>query len=280
MKLVTELDEIRNLSEKARCEGKVVGFVPTMGALHEGHLSLIRRARQECDLVITSIFVNPTQFGPNEDYARYPRTLESDCALAEKAGCDVVFAPEVEAIYPREPLTKVHVDKLTEGLCGRSRPGHFDGVCTVVTLLFNLVRPHKAYFGLKDYQQYVVVKRMCADLHVGVEIVPCPLVREPDGLALSSRNKYLSPEERKAALVLFRALEKAKKAHQSGETSAQNLLKLVRETLEAEPLARVDYAELVDAETLEPVQAVQRPAVLALAVYLGDTRLIDNLILD
>ncbi len=279
MLLVHTNAELQKLVAEARARGQSIGLVPTMGALHQGHGSLIHQAAAECDFVVTSIFVNPTQFGPNEDLAAYPRTLEADCALAEAAGCAVIYAPSVEEVYPQVPLTRVHVEALTSGLCGASRPTHFDGVCTVVTILFNLVRPDKAYFGLKDYQQFQVVKRMAADLHQGIEVVPCPLVREPDGLAMSSRNKYLSPEERLQALVLHKALLTAEQLVKSGEKSSEVILEAARGVILGAASAKIDYVALVDPETLDPVEAIKGPARMVEAVFLGATRLIDNLLL-
>jgi pantoate--beta-alanine ligase len=254
----------------------MVGLVPTMGAFHEGHLSLMRRAR-ECGCVVVSVFVNPTQFGAGEDYQRYPRELDRDAALARKVGVDVLFAPSVEDIYPAGGSTFVEVTGLTEGLCGAHRPGHFRGVATVVAKLLNIVAPDRAYFGEKDYQQLQVVRRMVRDLRIPIEIVACPTVREPDGLAMSSRNAYLSPEERRAAAVLSCALTTAQAMVRAGTMGADDLLTRTAEIIAAEPLARLQYAELVHPETLTPVESVGPEAVLALAVFIGETRLIDNL---
>jgi len=255
------------------------GFVPTMGYLHEGHLSLVRRARAENDRVAVSIFVNPTQFGPHEDYARYPRDLERDLRLLEPLGVDLVFVPSVEEMYPPGFQTWVIVEEVSRPLEGASRPGHFRGVATVVAKLFNILRPDRAYFGQKDAQQTVVIRRMVQDLNIPVEIVICPTVREPDGLAMSSRNTYLNPEERRAATVLFRALQAAKARYEAGERDAERLREAMREVIRAEPLARIDYVSVAHPETLQELERVEGPALLSLAVYIGTTRLIDNLML-
>jgi pantoate--beta-alanine ligase len=255
------------------------GFVPTMGYLHEGHLSLVRRARAENDRVAVSIFVNPTQFGPHEDYARYPRDLERDLRLLEPLGVDLVFIPSVEEMYPPGFQTWVIVEEVSRPLEGASRPGHFRGVATVVAKLFNILQPDRAYFGQKDAQQTVVIRRMVQDLNIPVEIVICPTVREPDGLAMSSRNTYLNPEERRAATVLFRALQAAKARYEAGERDAERLREAMREVIRAEPLARIDYVSVAHPETLQELERVEGPALLSLAVYIGTTRLIDNLML-
>jgi pantoate--beta-alanine ligase len=255
------------------------GFVPTMGYLHEGHLSLVRRARAENDRVAVSIFVNPTQFGPHEDYARYPRDLERDLRLLEPLGVDLVFVPSVEEMYPPGFQTWVIVEEVSRPLEGASRPGHFRGVATVVAKLFNILQPDRAYFGQKDAQQTVVIRRMVQDLNIPVEIVICPTVREPDGLAMSSRNTYLNPEERRAATVLFRALQAAKVRYEAGERDAERLREAMREVIRAEPLARIDYVSVAHPETLQELERVEGPALLSLAVYIGTTRLIDNLML-
>jgi pantoate--beta-alanine ligase len=253
------------------------GFVPTMGYLHEGHLSLVRRARAENDRVAVSIFVNPTQFGPHEDYARYPRDLERDLRLLEPLGVDLVFIPSVEEMYPPGFQTWVIVEEVSRPLEGASRPGHFRGVATVVAKLFNILQPDRAYFGQKDAQQTVVIRRMVQN--IPVEIVICPTVREPDGLAMSSRNTYLNPEERRAATVLFRALQAAKVRYEAGERDAERLREAMREVIRAEPLARIDYVSVAHPETLQELERVEGPALLSLAVYIGTTRLIDNLML-
>ncbi len=274
--LVRTVEEMKALSRRWRDEGKTIGFVPTMGYLHEGHLSLVRRAREENDRVVVSIFVNPTQFGPNEDYNRYPRDLDRDMKLLEPIGVDAVFYPSVEEMYPEGYRTYVEVVGITDKLCGASRPGHFRGVCTVCTKLFNIVMPHRAYFGKKDFQQYVVIKNMVRDLNMDIEIVPMPIVREPDGLAMSSRNTYLSPEERQAATCLYRSLKRAVELFESGERDASKIREEVVRIIEAEPLARIDYVEVVDPETFEPVERVEKGTLVALAVFVGPARLIDN----
>jgi pantoate--beta-alanine ligase len=259
-----------------------IGFVPTMGYLHEGHLSLVKRAKEECDVVVMSIFVNPLQFGPNEDYDRYPRDLERDAKLAEEAGVDFLFHPTVNEMYPTKPLTRVQVNRLTDRLCGASRPGHFDGVATVVTKLFNIVQPDRAYFGLKDAQQVAVVTQMVRDLNFPVEIVPCETVREADGLAKSSRNVYLSAEERKQATILFQALSEAKEAlkHRKWKT-AEEVNAFVRQRIETKPLARIDYVETLTYPELEPpTDLYEQPILIAVAVWFGSTRLIDNILFE
>lgn len=269
---------MKEVARKARAEGRIVGLVPTMGALHEGHLSLVRRAQQECAPVVVSIFVNPAQFGPKEDFAKYPRTWEADLRKLEALGVDSIFAPEPPEVYPAGFRTTVSVEGLSERLEGRSRPGHFRGVTTVVLKLLEIVRPHFAYFGRKDAQQSRIVRQMAADLNLDSEIVVCPIVREPDGLAMSSRNAYLKPEERRAATVLCRALEAARKEMAAGARDALQLQTVMRRVLDAEPLASTDYAELVDADTFEPVTRVSRPCYALLAVFLGGTRLLDNML--
>lgn len=276
---IEKIAEMRRLVKHAHAAGQTVGLVPTMGALHEGHLSLIRRARAENDVVVVSIFVNPTQFGPHEDFARYPRPWERDVRLAEEAGADVVFHPSAEEMYPEGYSTWVEVEGLTEGLCGASRPGHFRGVATVVTKLLHICQPERVYFGQKDAQQLAVIRRMVRDLDFPVEVVDCPTVREADGLALSSRNTYLSPEERAQAPVLYRALREVERLVQTGETQVSELVAAARAVLAKAPLAQVEYVEIVDAESLEPVARVEGPCLVALAVRFGDTRLIDNVLI-
>jgi len=282
MQVVETIPEVRAAVKAARAQGKRVGFVPTMGYLHEGHLALMRRARQDCDLVVVSIFVNPTQFGPNEDFDRYPRDLERDLALCRTVPVDLVFHPEVAEVYPAfPPLTTVRVSALTDTLCGASRPSHFEGVATVVTKLFNIVRPDVAYFGQKDAQQVAVIRRMVADLNLDeIEIVPVPTVREPDGLAMSSRNLYLSPAERQAALVLFRSLQLAQDRVAAGQREMRALVGEMRALISAEPLAAVDYVEIVDYDTLQPIEHLKGRALAAVAVKFGKTRLIDNCVLE
>ena len=276
MKIVSDIREMQQLAGHYRQQGKTIGFVPTMGYLHEGHLSLMRRARAQCDILVVSIFVNPTQFGPNEDFERYPRDFDRDERLCREVGVDVVFYPTADAMYPQPYLTYVHVEKLSETMCGASRPGHFRGVTTVVTKLFNIVQPHIAVFGQKDYQQSLIIRQMVRDLNFDVEIDVAPIVREADGLAMSSRNKYLSPEERQQALVLYRSLTRAEELIREGERNVDTLLQAMKTVISEAPDARIDYIAIVDAETLEPLSTVRHNTVIALAVYIGTTRLIDN----
>lgn len=271
---------MKEYARGARAEGRVIGLVPTMGALHEGHTALVKRARQECSRVIASVFVNPKQFGPKEDYKKYPRDLEKDAEKLADVGVDALFAPETADLYPDGFRTYVNVEGISERLEGRSRPGHFRGVSTVVLKLFEIVQPHFAYFGRKDAQQVRIICEMVRDLNLDVEIVVCPVVRESDGLALSSRNAYLSADERKAATVLHRALQAVRNELSTGVRDAMQLQTLTRRILEAEPLARVDYAEIVSADTFEPVVRVTRPSYALLAVFIGKTRLIDNLLIE
>jgi len=268
---------MKEMAGQARAEGRIIGLVPTMGALHEGHASLIVRAKRECSPVIASIFVNPKQFGPNEDFSKYPRTFESDVEKLQHAGVDVLFAPEAAEIYPKDFSTHVQVDGLSDRLEGRSRPGHFRGVATVVMKLLQIVQPNLTYFGRKDAQQARIIGQMARDLNLDSEIVVCPIVREADGLALSSRNVYLNPEERKAATVLYQALNAAKQELSGGVRDALHLQTSLRRKLSGEKLAAVDYAEIVDAESFEPVVRVSRACYVLLAVFIGKTRLIDNL---
>ncbi len=272
---------MQDLSDSWRRQGLVIGFVPTMGALHEGHLSLIRIARSRADRVVVSVFVNPTQFGPSEDYTRYPRNTDEDLSACEGEGVDAVFVPSVEDMYPEAYSTYIEVEGLTEGLCGRFRPGHFRGVATVVAKLFNAVRPHLAVFGMKDAQQFFVIKRMTRDLDFGIEIVPGPTIREPDGLAMSSRNRYLSPEERADAPVLYRALLVAKDLiEQSGIRDPLEIKKEMNRFISEESsLVRVQYIEIVDTTDLKPVELIEGEVMIAIAAFLGNTRLIDNIIL-
>ena len=272
--------ELRAWCDGARARGEQVGFVPTMGAFHEGHRSLMRAARAHDDVVVVSLFVNPTQFAADEDLSRYPRDPNGDAEVAASEGVDVLFTPGVADVYPDGARTTVHVDGLTEGLCGRSRPGHFDGVTTVVTKLFSMVGPCRAYFGRKDAQQLAVIRRMTADLNLPVDVVGCPLVRESDGLAMSSRNAYLSADERARATVLSRALQAAGDAAVEGARDAERLRAELREVLTNTPGVRVDYAEIVDAATLEPLVTIDRDALVAVATFVGSTRLIDNVVLS
>jgi pantoate--beta-alanine ligase len=279
VRVITTVADMRRARQQMAGSPWRVGLVPTMGALHEGHLSLVRHARADDDVVVVSIFVNPTQFGPSEDFARYPRDPDRDLTLLRDLGTDLVFMPPVEEIYPEGFDTYVEVEKLTQVLEGASRPGHLRGVATVVTKLFNIVQPHRAYFGQKDAQQLAVIRRLTRDLDLPVEVVGLPTVREPDGLAMSSRNAYLSPEERKAALVLYRSLEAAQELWRSGVRDASLIRRRMDEVLAAEPLARVDYVSVADVDTLEELETVERPALVSLAVRIGKTRLIDNVTL-
>lgn len=280
MKVSTTITEVRSQVKEWKRQGLSVGLIPTMGYLHEGHQSLIARAAEENDRVVVSVFVNPIQFGPSEDLESYPRDFERDCALCEKTGADLIFHPETSEMYAEDFCTYVDMDRLTKGLCGASRPIHFRGVCTVVSKLFHIVTPDRAYFGQKDAQQLAVIKRMVRDLSMDIEIVGCPIIREPDGLAKSSRNTYLSPQERRAAVVLSRALKEGRKALTNGEQSAQAIIGIIRNVLDSEPLAQPEYVELVDWETLEPVEMADRPVLVALAVRIGTTRLIDNFVFE
>jgi pantoate--beta-alanine ligase len=279
LRIISSIAEMQRQAETWRRQGKRIGFVPTMGYLHEGHLSLIRIAKKKSDLVVVSVFVNPTQFGPSEDFKRYPRDLAGDKRLAQKAGCDVMFVPRSEDIYPKGYATYVTVEGLSDVLCGRSRPGHFRGVTTVVTKLFNIVRPHWAVFGQKDAQQAVIIRRMTRELNIDTRILVAPIVREKDGLAMSSRNVYLSAVERKQALVLSRALKKAKATVAQGERRAgvikRELIVMIRKMKDAV----IDYAEVVDPEGLEEMAVIKDRVLIALAVRFGATRLIDNILI-
>jgi pantoate--beta-alanine ligase len=271
---------MRSASRAARRAGGRLGFVPTMGALHEGHLSLVRAARASSNVVAASIFVNPTQFGPKEDLAKYPRSFERDCELLEREGVELLFAPAVEEMYPAGSVTWVTVEGLSDKLDGRSRPGHFRGVTTVVSKLFHVVEPDAAFFGQKDAAQVAIIRRMVRDLNLAVEIVVCPIVREADGLAMSSRNAYLDAEQRKRALVLRRSLMRVQKLAGAGERSAARLLAAGREEISSESSVRLDYFEIVDAETLDAVDDVSAGTLVAVAAFVGSTRLIDNVMLD
>jgi len=280
VRVITTVAEMRQARQEMAGPPWRIGLVPTMGALHEGHISLVRYACADDDTVVVSIFVNPTQFGPSEDFAHYPRDADRDLTLLRDLGTDVVFMPPVEEVYPQGFDTHVEVEKLTQRLEGASRPGHLRGVSTVVTKLFNIVQPHRAYFGQKDAQQLAVIRRLTRDLDLPVEVVGLPTVREPDGLAMSSRNAYLSPEERKAASVLYRSLEAAQELWRSGVRDAPLIRRRMGEVLAAEPLAHVDYVSVADAETLEELETVERPALVSLAARIGKTRLIDNVTLS
>lgn len=280
MEIITTVADMKARVAEWKAQGLTIGLTPTMGALHEGHMSLMEAARQACDKVVTSVFVNPIQFGPNEDYDNYPRDLEHDAAIAESKGVDVVFHPSVEEMYPPNYNTYVVMETLTDTLCGAKRPGHFRGVCTVVNKLMNIVQPDKAFFGQKDAQQLAIIKRMVADLNMNVTVVGCPIVREEDGLAKSSRNAYLSEEERVAALCLSRAIFAAQEAIENGERNASTISKLVADTIEAEPMSRIDYVEVVDLANMQPVETLDEAGLVAIAVYIGSTRLIDNYLFD
>lgn len=279
MEILRTVAELRAWSRANRKQGKTIGLVPTMGALHAGHASLMRAARGRCDAVAVTVFVNPTQFGPNEDFARYPRTFDADCALAESMGADVVFAPAVDELYPEGAETFVEVERLSDRLDGASRPGHFRGVATVVTKLFVAAEADLAFFGQKDAAQVAVLRRMTADLRLATEIVVCPIVREPDGLALSSRNVYLIAEQRKQALVLNRSLHVVEALVAQGERSAQALIAAASKVFANEPVVRVDYIALVNWATLEPIERANPGCLFAVAAWVGETRLIDNAIL-
>ena len=279
MKIVGTVKEVREQVKEWKKQGLSVGLVPTMGYLHEGHKSLMEAARKDNDKVVVSIFVNPMQFGPTEDLATYPRDLDHDAALCESAGVDLIFHPEAEEMYEKDFCSFVDMTGLTEGLCGKTRPIHFRGVCTVVNKLFNIVTPDHAYFGQKDGQQLAVIKRMVRDLNMDIEIVGCPIVREEDGLAKSSRNTYLSPEERKAALILSKTVALGKELAKT-EKDANKVVEAMKKNIETEPLAKIDYVEAVDALSMAPVEKLEGACMLAMAVYIGKTRLIDNTLIN
>jgi pantoate--beta-alanine ligase len=280
MRIISKVKEMQKVADELRKEGKIIGVVPTMGYLHEGHLSLIRLAKEKSDVVITTIFVNPLQFAPNEDYDRYPRDFERDVKLAQSAGCDIIFHPSVEEMYPQNFLTYVEVDKLTKVLEGEFRPTHFRGVTTVVAKLFNITKPHIAVFGQKDAQQALIIKQMVRDLNFDIEIIIAPIVREPDGLAMSSRNVYLSDSERKDATVLYESLKLAEKLIENGERNSKNIILKMEELIKSKPTAKIDYIAIVEPETLEKVETLSegKEYLIALAVRIGSTRLIDNTI--
>jgi pantoate--beta-alanine ligase len=279
MKIVGTVKEVREQVKEWKKQGLSVGLVPTMGYLHEGHKSLMEAARKDNDKVVVSIFVNPMQFGPTEDLATYPRDLDHDAALCESVGVDLIFHPEAEEMYKKDFCSFVDMTGLTEGLCGKTRPIHFRGVCTVVNKLFNIVTPDHAYFGQKDGQQLAVIKRMVRDLNMDIEIVGCPIVREEDGLAKSSRNTYLSPEERKAALILSKTVALGKELAKT-EKDANKVVEAMKKNIETEPLAKIDYVEAVDALSMAPVEKLEGTCMLAMAVYIGKTRLIDNTLIN
>lgn len=280
MEIIHRILQMKEVSKKARSEGKVIGFVPTMGFLHEGHLNLVREARKMADVVVVSIFVNPAQFAPTEDFDRYPRDITRDAELLANENVDYIFLPKAEDMYPENYHTHLKVRDLSERLEGTSRPGHFDGVTTVVMKLFHIVDPHFAFFGQKDAQQLIILRRMVQDMNMDVEIIRIPIAREPDGLAMSSRNIYLTPEERKAAPVLYRALEHARKRIEEGERKSKTLLKEMREIIEAEKEAKIDYLAITDLVELKEMRTVKGRALIAVAAYFGKTRLIDNAIVE
>jgi pantoate--beta-alanine ligase len=279
MRIIRDIREMQTASRNARVQGLTIGFVPTMGALHEGHLSLVRRARAQSNIVVVSVFVNPLQFGPTEDFASYPRTLEADCAKLEPEGVEIVFAPTPAQMYPAGANTAVHVEGLSEKLDGQSRPGHFNGVSTVVAKLFHIVQPDYAVFGQKDAAQVAVLRRMVRDLNMDLDLIVAPIVREADGLALSSRNAYLTPQQRQQALVLRRALAQVEADALAGESSAEKLRSSALSVIASEPAAKLDYVEIIDPDTLEPLQDTRGGALIAVAAAFGATRLIDNVLL-
>jgi len=270
----------RQVIGQARTEGKTIGCVPTMGGLHEGHLALIRRCRDECDFAVVTVFVNPTQFAPTEDLESYPHTFEADRAACEKIGVDLIFAPADDQMYPGENLSWVNVEKISAHLCGGSRPHFFRGVCTVVAKLFNIIAPDIAYFGQKDAQQLAVIRRMVADLNFPVEIRSCPTVRESDGLALSSRNAYLDPDQRRQAVCLNQALQHAQQLVESGVTKSTDIIAAMKGIIDKQSLGRIDYISIVDNDLLQPIERIDRPAIIAVAVHFGSARLIDNIVIE
>lgn len=280
MEIAKTIESVRSLVKSARGRARSIGLVPTMGALHAGHVSLIERAKKECDFVVVSIFVNPTQFGPGEDLENYPRPFEADLEICRKAGVDVVFAPLPDEMYPTENLTWVTVEKLTCGLCGRGRPTHFRGVTTVCTKLFNIVGPDAAYFGQKDAQQAIVIKRMVADLNMPLKIVVCPTVREPSGLAISSRNQYLSDQQKADAACIYKSLRRCRQMIEAGQTDTRKIIAEMEKIIQQVPGAEIEYVRIVDAETLEAIRNVTGKILAATAVKIGPARLIDNIIVD
>jgi pantoate--beta-alanine ligase len=280
MQVAKTIESVRKLVAAARTKGKKIGFVPTMGAFHIGHISLIETAVKKCDFVVVSIFVNPTQFGPGEDFEKYPRPLEHDLETCRKKGVDVVFVPSTDQIYPHKNLTWVDVKRLTEPLCGQFRPGHFRGVTTVCAKLFNIVVPDVAFFGQKDAQQAIVIKRMVADLNMPLKIVVCPTVRDSDGLAASSRNQYLTDQQRKDATLIYKSLQKCQQMVDAGVTDPRKIITQMREILSQVPSIKIEYVSIVDAETLEPIDPIAGKILAAVAVRIGPARLIDNILLD
>ncbi len=280
METINSIGDLRKRLSLEREKGQTIGFVPTMGFFHRGHLELIKKARAENDLVVVSIFVNPTQFGPNEDYKKYPRNLKKDKKMASQIGVDYIFTPSADEIYPEDFSTYVKVEGMSNLLCGKYRRGHFRGVTTVVAILFNIVRPDRAYFGAKDYQQLVIIKRMVKDLNFGIEIREVPIVREKDGLAMSSRNEYLNPEERQVALVINKALRETKETFLQGQRHTGVILEKAEKVLNNEPAFKLEYLDICDAENLENINEISKKAIVAVAGYVGQTRLIDNIILN
>lgn len=278
MKIITQIAAMQKQADDLRVQGKRIGFVPTMGFLHEGHLSLVREAKKNSDAVVMSIFVNPTQFGPNEDFKDYPRNFDRDVALAESAGCEIIFYPDSSEVYPESYLTYVEVEKISKVMCGVSRPTHFRGVTTIVAKLFNIVKPHVAVFGQKDAQQAMIIKRMAADLNFDIKIIVAPIVRENDGLAMSSRNTYLTPEQRKQATVLYQSLMAAQTMIEAGERKIEIIQNQIKSMIEQQPDAIIDYIAIVDTTNLKPVTQLNGEILVALAVKIGKTRLIDNII--
>jgi pantoate--beta-alanine ligase len=280
MRVIETISDMKAVIRSQKRAGKSIGFVPTMGYLHEGHLALAKRSIQENEFTVMSIFVNPTQFGPKEDFSKYPRDMARDCRMAEEAGIDMIFAPTVEEMYPSHYKSYIIVEDITEILCGASRPGHFKGVATVVAKLVNIIEADKAYFGQKDAQQAIVIQKMVKDLNMNVEIITCPIVREADGLAMSSRNVYLSPEQRKAALILSKTLFEAEELVENGETDKEKVVEYIKKRIMAEPLASIEYVEALDADTLEARGQFKCRMLVALAARFGTTRLIDNIIVE
>ncbi len=280
MKVIKTKPEMQAVSEKIKKDGKSIGLVPTMGYLHDGHVSLIKRSKKDCDYTVLTVFVNPTQFGPDEDFNKYPRDFNRDSKIAENEGVDYIFNPDTGEMYSENHSTYVNVEKLDKIMCGKFRPLHFKGVCTIVLKLFNIINPDAVFFGEKDAQQLAIIKRMVRDLDFDIEIVPCPIVREPDGLAMSSRNMYLSAQERQAALVISKSLELAKQMFFCGERNAEVIRKLITDKITSEPLAHINYISVVDSSTLKPVNEIVAPVLIAVAIYIGKTRLIDNILFN
>ena len=280
MEVAETIESVRTLVKAARSKGKKIGFVPTMGALHIGHISLIETAVKTCDFVVVSIFINPTQFGPGEDFEKYPRPLKDDMEICKKAGIDVVFAPEQNQMYPRKNLTWVNVEKLTEPLCGRFRPGHFQGVTTVCIKLFNIIDADVTFFGQKDAQQAIVIERMVADLNIALEIVVCPTIRQSDGLALSSRNQYLTEQQRKDATYIYKSLQKCQEMTETGVTEVETVIAEMRKILSHVPSIKIEYISIVDAETLQGLETIAGKILTAVAVKIGQAKLIDNIVVD